>query len=152
MMKELDMSSEYEPNAFAQKSLTSSSAVTAMTPTGVGRPRGTAKRAFMAGVLTASLLTGAISFAAEATAKGQEGGVVCTGTQMASGTCQPRALQGTPIGSVPLGCQPNSGDTIACGRRGYHVDVLGAAQSPGSAVNGPTQVGAQSPASRHTAR
>ena len=103
----------------------------------------------MAGLLTASLMTGAVSFAAEATAKGQEGGVVCTGTQMASGPCQPRALQATPIGSVPLGCQPSSGDTIACGRRGYHVEVLGTAQSPGSAVNGPTQALA-TPASTHS--
>jgi hypothetical protein len=127
------MSSAYEPNTFAQTSLTNP---------GTGRPRGIAKRAIVAGLLTASLITGAIGFAADATAKGQEGGVVCTGTQMASKTCQPRALQATPIGSVPLGCQPSSGDTVACGRRTFHVDTLGAAQSPAS----------QSPASRHAAR
>lgn len=143
------MSSPYEPTTFAQKSLTTSNAVTVTTPTAAGRLRGTAKRAIMAGLLTASLMTAAVSFAAEATAKGQEGGVVCTGTQMASGTCQPRAVQATPIGSVPLGCQPSSGETIACGRRGYYVEVLGAAQSP---TRSDASAGAQPQAGRHAAR
>lgn len=79
--------------------------------------------------LTASQAA-AVSFAPAAAAKGQEGGVVCTGPEMASHTCQPAALASTPIGSIPLGCQPNSGDTVACGRRGYHVNV---APGPGPA-------------------
>jgi hypothetical protein len=146
------MSSAREPNTFPQKSLINGSAVATVRPTGAGRRRGTAKRAIMAGLVTASLMTGAVSFAAAATAKGQEGGVVCTGTQMAGGTCQPQAMQATPIGSVPLGCQPSSGDSIACGRLGFHVFLSEEAQSAGSAVNGPTHAAAQAPASRHGAR
>jgi hypothetical protein len=134
MMKELDMSSTYEPTTFA------------------GRRPGTAKRAIMAGLLTASLMTGAVSLAAVAIAKGQEGGVVCTGTQMTGGTCRPQAMQATPIGSVPLGCQPSSGDSIACGRRGFHVFLSEEGPSAGSAVNGPAQAAAQAPAGRHGAR
>ena len=120
-----------------------------------------AARAIMAGLLLASLLIGAVSFAAVATAKGQEGGVVCTGTELAAGTCQPRALSATPIGSMPLGCQPSSGDTMACGRRTSHVEAVQGAQSAQSAANGPTQAsstqpgataGAQPQASRHAGR
>lgn len=96
----------------------------------------TADRVIAAGLLVASLLIAAVGFAAVAAAKGQEGGIVCTGTQMAAGTCQPMAVQATPIGSVPLGCQPSSLDTIACGRRGYHVDAAAAAQSQGLATPG----------------
>jgi hypothetical protein len=113
--------------------------------------------AIMAALLIAALLTAAVSLAAVATAKGQEGGVVCTGTELTAGSCQPMALQATPIASIPLGCQPSSGDTVACGRRGYHVAAAeAAAQSAGSAVSGPTQAGAmpggQPQASRHAAR
>jgi hypothetical protein len=124
-----------------------------------------AARAIMAGFLLASLLIGAVSFAAVATAKGQEGGVVCTGTQLAGGTCHPRALSATPIGSMPLGCQPSSGDTMACGRRTFHLEGAPGAQSAESAANGPTQAfatqpgthsgvtaGAQPQASRHAGR
>ena len=90
----------------------------------MGRPKQTLAKAVIVGMLavTASL-TGAVSFAPAAAAKGQEGGVVCTGPEMASHTCQPAALASTPIGSMPLGCQPSSSDTVACGRRGYHVNV-----------------------------
>jgi hypothetical protein len=170
------MSSASEPINFAEKSLTNRGAVAAMTPSrACGHQRTftsvaatmkqTAARAITAALLIASLLTAAISFAAVAAAKGQEGGVVCTGTQMTSGTCQPTALQATPIGSVPLGCKPTSDDTVACGRLGSHEPAAAAAQSAGSAANGPTQALATPPgkhsgatadakpqASRHAAR
>jgi hypothetical protein len=84
---------------------------------------------------------------------------------MTSGTCQPTALQATPIGSVPLGCKPSSDDTVACGRAGSHEAAAAAARSAGSAANGPTQAlatpsakdsgataDAQPEASRHAAR
>jgi hypothetical protein len=111
-MKEPNMSSASEPINFTEKSLTNRGAVTVMTPSRARGPqrsfasaaatmKQTAARAIMAALLIASLLTAAISFAALAAAKGQEGGVVCTGTQMTSGTCVPTALQATPIGSVP---------------------------------------------------
>ena len=118
-----------------------------------------AKRAIMAGLLIASLLIGALSVAPVSSAKGTEGGVVCTGTELTGDTCQPRALQATPIGSMPLGCQPSSGDTVACGRRGSHLAP--APQSAGSAVNGAAQAlaqhsgvtaGTQPQPSRHAAR
>jgi hypothetical protein len=129
--------------------------------------RQTVETAIMAALVIAALLTAAISLAAVATAKGQEGGVVCTGTQLTAGSCQPMALQATPIGSMPLGCQPSSGDSVACGRRGFHVAAAAAAaaQSAESTVSGPTQAvdspsgqhsgitdGAQPQASRHAAR
>jgi hypothetical protein len=170
------MSSASEPITFTEKSLTNRGAVTAMTASRARGPqrtftsvaatmKQTAARAIMAGLLIAALLTAAISFAAVAAAKGQEGGIVCTGTQMTAGTCQPTALQATPIGSVPLGCKPSSDDTVACGRLGSHEEAAAAAQSAGSAVSGPTQAistpsgtqsgvtaGAQPQASRHAAR
>jgi hypothetical protein len=114
-----------------------------------------AARAIMAGLLLASLLIGALSFAAVATAKGVEGGVVCTGPDLRGGTCQPHALSATPIGSTPLGCKPSSGDTMACGRRGSHLEVAPGAQSAGSAANGPgsgVTAGAQPQAGRHAGR
>ena len=154
------MSRAFEPINFADRGV-----VTAMTP---GRVRGTlvvtvrqaVARAIVAGLLLASLLIGAVSFAAVATAKGQEGGVVCTGTQLTAGSCHAQALQATPIGSMPLGCKPSSGDTMACGRLGAH-ETAPAPQSAGSAANGPTQPlatqpgtrsGAQPQASRHAGR
>jgi hypothetical protein len=151
------MSSASEPISFPDKSVTNRGAATAMAPSGACRPQRTitslaatvkqaTHRAIMVGLLVASLLIGAVSIAAVATAKGQEGGVVCTGTQLAAATCQPTALRSTPIGSVPLGCKPSSHDTVACGRRGYHESAAAAAQSAGSAANGPTQ------ASRHAGR
>ena len=111
------MSSAYGP----QKTFTSVAAT--MKQTGA--------RALMAGLLIAALMTAAISFAALAAAKGQEGGVVCTGTQMTSGTCQPTALQATPIAEIPLGCKPSSHDSVACGRLGSHETAAAAAQSAG---------------------
>jgi hypothetical protein len=146
-MEELNMSRPFEPINFADRGV-----VTAMTPGGV---RGTlvvtvqqaVARAIVAGLLLASLLIGAVSFAAVATAKGQEGGVVCTGTELTAGSCHAQALQATPIGSMPLGCHPSSGDTMACGRRGSH-DIAPAAQSAGSAANGPTQASATQPGTR----
>jgi hypothetical protein len=118
----------------------------------VGTARMTVKQAaagaIMAGLLLASLLIGAVSFAALATAKGQEGGVVCTGTELAGGTCQPRALSATPVGSMPLGCQASSGDTMACGRRGFHVEIAAGAPSAESAANGPTRAFATQPGTR----
>ena len=155
------MSRAFEPINFADRGV-----VTAMTP---GRVRGTlvvtvqqaVARAIVAGLLLASLLIGAVSFAAVATAKGQEGGVVCTGTQLTAGSCHAQALQATPIGSMPLGCQASSGDTMACGRRGFHVEIAAGAPSAESAANGPTQPlatqpgtrsGAQPQASRHAGR
>lgn len=151
MVKEPNMSSAYGP----QKTFTSVAATMKQT----------AARALMAGLLIAALMTAAISFAALAAAKGQEGGVVCTGTQMTSGTCQPTALQATPIAEIPLGCKPSSHDSVACGRLGSHETAAAAAQSAGPAANGPTQAlatppgkhsdvtpGAQPQASRHAAR
>ena len=90
----------------------------------MGTVRQTLAKAVVMGLLVLMAgLAGAVSFAPAAAAKGQEGGVVCTGPEMASHTCQPAALASTPIGSMPLGCQPSSGDTVACGRRGFHVSV-----------------------------
>jgi len=166
------MSSTSEPIGLTDKPPTNRAVVTAITPNRVHRPQTafttlaatitqTAHRAIVGGLLIAALLTAAISLAAPATAKGQEGGVVCTGTQMASNTCQPKASQATPIGSIPLGCKPSSNDTVACGRRGYHVDTAPPAQSAGSAANGPTQApatrsgittGAQPQQNRHAPR
>jgi hypothetical protein len=159
-MKEPNMSSASEPINFTEKSLTNRGAVTVMTPSRARGPqrsftsaaatmKQTAARAIMAALLIASLLTAAISFAAVAAAKGQEGGMVCTGTQMTSGTCVPTALQATPIGSVPLGCKPSGADTVACGRLGSHEPAAAAAQSAGSAANGPSQAPA-TPAGKHS--
>jgi hypothetical protein len=165
-----------EPITLTDKSLTDRAVVAAIPPSPVRRPQRlftalaammnqTAARALMAGLLFACILATAISFAPFAAAKGQEGGVVCTGTEMAAGTCRANALQATPIGSVPLGCQPSSHDTIACGRLGYHEFAAAPAPSAGSASNGPTQAlatspsahsgvtgGAQPQASRHASR
>jgi hypothetical protein len=171
------MSRASQPIKFAGAPLSNRGAVTAINPRGACRPQRTftslaatmkqaAKRAIMAGLLVASLLIGEVSFAAVVTAKGQEGGAVCTGTQMAADTCQPMALQSTPIGSVPLGCKPSGNDTVACGRLGYHEWAAApAARSAGSAENGPAQAlatppgkhsgvtaSAQPHASRHAAR
>jgi hypothetical protein len=154
------MSSASEPIDFADKSLTNRGVVTVTTPSRACGPRRTvtsvaatmkqtANKAVMAGLLVASLLTGAVSFAPLATAKGQEGGVVCTGIEMASSTCHPKAVQGTPIGSVPLGCQPSSNNTIACGRLGYHEFAAGPAPTAGSAVSGPRETLA-APPSKHS--
>lgn len=166
----------YEPNNFADKPRTRRGVVTAPVfgdPCGPHRTvtslaakiRQAVKQAIAADLLFASLLIGAVGFAAAATAKGQEGGVVCTGTQLAADTCQPSPLQATPIDSIPLGCKPSSDDTIACGRRGFHLAAAPAAGSPGSTVNGPTQApttpprhrsgvtaGAQPRAGRHASR
>jgi len=119
----------------------------------------------MAGLLIAALMTAAISFAPLALANGLEGGVVCTGTQMTSGTCRPMAMQATPIAEIPLGCKPSSHDSVACGRLGSHEAAAAAAQPAGPAASGPTQAlatppgkhsdvtpGAQRQASRHAAR
>jgi hypothetical protein len=119
----------YEPINFADKPRTRRGVVTApmfSDPCGSHRTvtslaaklRQAFKQAIAAGLLFASLLIGAVGFAAAATAKGQEGGVVCTGTQLAADTCQPSPLQATPIDSIPLGCKPSSDDTIACGTTG----------------------------------
>jgi hypothetical protein len=174
-MKKPNMSRASQSINFAGAPLSNRGAVTAINPRGACRPERTftslaatmkqaAKRAIMAGLLVASLLIGAVSFAAVVTAKGQEGGAVCTGTQMAADTCQPMALQSTPIGSVPLGCKPSSNDTVACGRLSYHESAA-PALSAGSAENGPAQAlatrpgthsgvtaSAQPHASRHAAR
>jgi hypothetical protein len=165
-----------KPVKFADKSLTDRAVVAALPPGRVRRPqrifiplaatmRQIAARALMAALLFACILAATISFAPFAAAKGQEGGVVCTGTEMAAGTCRANALQATPIGSVPLGCQPSSHDTVACGRLGYHEFAGAPAPSAGSASNGPTQAtatppgmhsgvtaGAQPQASRHASR
>jgi hypothetical protein len=166
----------YDPINFADKPRTRRGVVTApmfSDPCGSHRTvtslaaklRQAVKQAIAGGLLFASLLIGAVGFAAAATAKGQEGGVVCTGTQLAADTCQPSPLQATPIDSIPLGCKPSSDDTIACGRRGYHLAAAAAAQSAESTVDGPTQAlatppcnpsgvtaGAQPQASRDAAR
>jgi hypothetical protein len=149
-MKEPNMSSGCGP----QKTFTSVAATMKQT----------AARALMAGLLIAALMTAAISFAELAAAKGQEGGVVCTGTQMTTATCQPTALQATPIAAIPLGCKPSSQDSVACGRLGSHEAAAAAAQQAGPAANGPIQAlatppsthsdvtpGAQPQASRHAA-
>lgn len=100
----------------------------------------TADRILMAALLVACILAAAVSFASMANAKGQEGGVVCTGTQMAARTCEPKPLSSTPIGSIPLGCKPSSGETVACGRAGPHRLAAAEGQrARGPAVGGPTQ-------------
>jgi hypothetical protein len=81
----------------------------------------TADRTIIAALVVAYVLAVAVSFAPMSAAKGQEVGIVCTGTELAAGTCEPVPLQSTPIGSVPIGCKPTSSDTIACGRRGSHL-------------------------------
>jgi hypothetical protein len=151
VVKEPNMSSAWGP----QKTFTSVAATMKQT----------AARALMAGLFIAVLMTAAINLAPLAAAKGQEGGVACTGTQMTSGTCQPVALQATPIAEIPLGCKPSSHDTVACGRLGSHEAAAAPAQSAGPAAIDPTQAlgtppgkhsdvtpGAQPQASRHAAR
>lgn len=75
----------------------------------------------LAALLAGCVLAATVGFAPAAAAKGEEDGVVCTGTQLAAGSCHPRAMQSTPIDSVPLGCKPSSQGTVACGRRAVHV-------------------------------
>jgi hypothetical protein len=172
-MKELNMSNGSEPINLIDES--NRAEVTSMTPSRAFGPqrtftsvaatiKRTADRTITAALLVACILAVAVSFAPVAAAKGQEGGVVCTGTQLPAGNCQPKALQSTPIGSIPLGCKSSSHDTVACGRRGYHV-AAATAQPAGSAVSGPTQTlaapggrnsgvtaGGQPRAGGHTAR
>jgi hypothetical protein len=80
-----------------------------------------AVRTIMAAVVAAHISAATVTFASMAAAKGQEGGITCTGRELADGTCKPQPLRSTPIGAIPLGCKPNGHETIACGRRGFHV-------------------------------